>query len=278
MNTPYSPQLRYSDIDWNELWQNARQKKSWNSKKASDWDKKATSFAQRNSDSPYVSLFLSQLPLTQPMSILDVGCGPGTLALPLAEKGHAVTCIDYSPAMIELVEKRALDKNITTIKTVNCSWEDDWDRYGVEQHDIAISSRSLAVKDLKKGLRKLNAYADKYVFITDRISPAPFEPDAFSAIGRDFNAGPDYIYTVNCLYSMGIHPSITILQLDPLLTCKTMEEALDSYRWMFHDLSPTEEKKLELYVQSRIIDQNKQQIILRRDHPPRWAMISWKIQ
>ena len=276
MNRSPSHKMTYSNIDWNELWQNAREQKSWNSKKPSDWDQKAASFSKRNKNSPYVSLFLAKLPLDPSMSVLDVGCGPGTLAIPLAKQVTSVTCIDYSQAMLELVEKRALDNGLHTIRTVNCSWEDDWKQHGVEPHDITISSRSIGVGDLHGALTKLNAYAKRFVFVTDRISPTPFDPEAFAAVGRDFNAGPDYIYTVNCLYSMGIHPSVNILQLDKNFTFTTMADAVDSYSWMFQELSPVEERKLEAYVQSRVVDSDDQQIVVRRKHPPRWAMIWWE--
>jgi SAM-dependent methyltransferase len=40
-------------------------------------------------------------------TILDIGCGTGSLSTILAGLGHAVTGIDLSPAMISLAEKRA---------------------------------------------------------------------------------------------------------------------------------------------------------------------------
>jgi len=276
METPRPFPGSYNDIDWNLLWQQARKQKSWQSKSSTDWDKKAASFAKRNQRSPYVSLFLEQLPLERSMSVLDVGCGPGTLALPLAKRVDRVTCLDYSSVMLDLVRQATEKEHLDGIRMVNCSWEDDWEQRGVGCHDIAIASRSIGVHDLRGALQKLNDHANRFVFVTDRISPTPFDPEAFSAIGREFNAGPDYIYTANCLYSMGIHPSITILGLERDFCFSTMEEAFDSYAWMFQNLSSIEKNNLEEYIRSRIISSNKHQIIVRRKHPPRWAMIHWK--
>ena len=272
---PHGP-LTYSDIDWDMLWQNARKQKSWKGKNVEDWDKNARSFADRNADSPYASLILSRLPLDISMTVLDIGAGPGTLTLPLAERVAAVTAIDYSQQMLIILKKRALEKKLSNIRTINCAWEDDWNALGIGIHDLAIASRSLGVDDLSHALKKLNEHAGKFVFITDRIAPTPFDPAAFKAIGRPFDSGPDYIYTVNTLYSMGIHPYIEILQLERDLVFQNMEEALASYTWMFKDLSPIEHSRLQTYLSSRILASEKNSLVIRREYPPRWAMIWWK--
>jgi SAM-dependent methyltransferase len=266
----------YADIDWNVLWQNARKQKSWKGKKVEDWDKNAQAFANRNSDSPYASLILSRLPLEPSMTVLDIGAGPGTLALPLAERVAAVTAIDYSQQMLAIMTDLAQEKNLGNIRTINCSWEDDWDSLDVGIHDLAIASRSLGVEDLTGALQKLNDHAGKFVFITDRIAPTPFDPEAFRAIGRPFESGPDYIYTVNALYRMGIHPCIEIVQLERDLIFSNIEGALDSYTWMFKDINTIERNKLLDYLSSRTIRAEKNQIVIRREFPPRWAIIWWK--
>jgi SAM-dependent methyltransferase len=268
--------LTYSNIDWDLLWKNARRQKSRKSKKAEDWNKDASAFAARTSDSPYASLVLSRLPLESTMTILDIGAGPGTLTLPLAEHVAAITAIDFSSQMLSILTERARQTGLTNIHAVNSSWEDDWNKHGIGIHDLAIASRSLGVEDLAGALQKLNNYAGRYVFITDRISPTPFDPDAFKAIGRPFDSGPDYIYTVNILYSMGIHPCIEILQLERDLLFRDMEEALASYTWMFNDLDRKEQKRLLNYLSSQQITTDQEGIIIRRKFPPRWALIWWK--
>lgn len=45
--------------------------------------------------------------LPHPASILDIGCGTGSLSLLIATLGHQVTGIDFSPAMIAHAEAKA---------------------------------------------------------------------------------------------------------------------------------------------------------------------------
>jgi SAM-dependent methyltransferase len=273
---PPPPPLTYSDIDWNRLRRNARKQKSWKGKNVNDWDKNARTFADRNADSPYAALVLSRLPLHPSMTVLDIGAGPGTLALPIAECVAAVTALDYSAQMLAILKEQAEAQQLSNIRAIHCAWEDDWKAQGVGIHDLVIASRSLGVEDLNEALVKLNDHAGKYVFIIDRIAPTPFDPAAFTAIGRPFDSGPDYIYTVNALYTLGIHPNIEILQLEIDLLFPDIETAIASYTWMFSDLKTVEHIKLRDYVSTRIIQSDKQQIVIRREFPPRWAMIWWK--
>ncbi len=266
----------YSDIDWNLLWQNARDRKSWTGKTAADWDKKATSFAKRNTASPYVSLFLSHLPLEPSYSVLDVGSGPGTLTIPIASKVRSVTAVDYSQVMLEILTNRYREQGLANVSTVHGSWEDDWPTLGLGQYDCTIASRSMGVANLAEAIRKLNNHSKKLIVITDRIAPSPFDPAAFKAIGRTFESGPDYIYTINTLYSMGIHPNINILELEQDQFFSSFAEALESYTWMFKDLTAKEESSLSAYLQSQMISSTDDGFTMRRPFPPKWAMIWWE--
>ncbi len=270
------PQITYDDLDWHELWQNARAKKSWTPKGPADWDNKAVSFAERNSTSPFVDLVLQHIPFDSKTTILDGGSGPGTLSLPLAGLVKSVTALDYSKGMLEVLRDRAQKQKITNIQTVLGSWEDDWEALQIKKHDICIACRSLSVENLKEALSKLNKYAKRAVFVVDRITPTPFDNAAFEAINRPFRSGPDYIYTINTLYSMNIHPNINIISLGLETRFNDMEAALESYRWMFKDLTGVEEQRLTEYITSNSRPTRSGELILKRPTPQRWAMIWWK--
>lgn len=270
-----APQI-YSDINWNTLRANALAKKGWQKKGPAEWDQKAKSFSNRNKNATYVDLVLSHLPLENTFTVLDIGSGPGTLAIPLAKEVKTVTAIDFSRGMLNTLEEIAREEKLHNIHTVQCAWEDDWQKKGLQPHDIAIASRSMGVKDLESALRKIDSYGTRYIFLTDRIGSTPFEEGAFKALGRYFFPGPDYIYTLNTLYTLGIHPNVTILNLEQDVVYTSMAEAIKSYSWMFHDITPEENHALEKYLSGKIIHSENGRLIVRRDSPPQWALIWWE--
>ncbi|HID02672.1 MAG TPA: class I SAM-dependent methyltransferase [Desulfobacterales bacterium] len=270
------PEITYDDLDWHKLWQNARAKKSWTAKGPADWDKKSVSFAKRNNASPFVDLVLQHIPTTPDTTVLDGGSGPGTLSLPLSGKVKSVTAIDYSKGMLEVLNDRAKKQGVTNIRTVLGSWEDDWEALQIKKHDICIACRSLSVNNLREALAKLDQYATRAVFVVDRINPTPFDNGAFEAINRPFRSGPDYIYTINTLYSMNIHPNVTLISLGLETQYSDLATAMESYRWMFKDLTEEEEHILEKYILSNSRTAENGELILKRSHPLRWALIWWE--
>jgi len=266
---------RYQDIDWNLLWQQAQAEKSWPSKGVADWDERAAAFARRTEQSPYTDAFLALLKPQPGWSVLDVGSGPGTLALPLAARVKQVTCIDFSPKMLHILAGRAEQQRLANIQTHPISWSDDWRRHGIAPHDLVIASRSLSVPDLGAALRRLTEFAVHKVAITDRVGAGPFDPDAFAAIGRPLNPGPDYIFTVNLLYRMGCLATVDFIRLEETARYRSFDEALARYRWMFRDLNASETERLHTYLRSIGVPHEDGSISLHGRHVPTWAFISW---
>lgn len=269
--------MKYADIDWNRLWQEERRHKSWRRKKKQDWDRRATSFAKRNHASDFSAEFLALMQPQAGSSVLDVGCGPGTLALPLARQGLRVTAMDFSEQMLAELDSRAFQAGIETIKTVQASWTDDWHRLGLARHDVVLAARSLAVDDLRGALKKMIQWAATEVIVVDRVGPGPFDPDLFAALGRAFEPGPDFVFTVNILLQMGVTPRLDYLEFDQQRRYADREEALAGCSWMVDEVTKTEQRQLADYVDARLSDNADGTVTLTRAKPVKWAVIRWQI-
>ena len=81
-------------------------------------------------------------------TILDIGCGPGPLSIPLARMGAEVTSLDISSTTLERVREVA-EKEGLSIKTMECSWwSADIDALGLRnQYDLVIASRTPSIND-----------------------------------------------------------------------------------------------------------------------------------
>ena len=264
-----------SEIDWSLIWREGRQHRSRKSKGRKEWNRKAASFARRNRGSAYIDKLLPFIDVASDETVLDVGSGPGTLALPLAKRAKAVTALDFSTEMLAELRSAAAAAGLENITTVLAAWEDDWQALGVEVHDVAVASRSLADDDLAAALVRLNEWARRKVVITDRVGAGPFDPDVFAAVGRPFAPGPDYIITVNMLYQMGINARVDFIPAEFTEIFTTRAEAADSCLWMLEELRPGEQAGFARFLAERLAVQPDGSWRLARNHTPEWAVISW---
>jgi SAM-dependent methyltransferase len=262
-------------IDWNRLWLESRSERTWQGKTPEDWNQRAGGFARRNASSQYATEFLRRLDLRPEMTVLDMGCGPGTLAIPLAGRVKQVTAVDFSTAMLDRLAERAAGAGITNIEIINGSWEDDWSSLGIGGYDLVIASRSLSVDDLQGALVKLNNCAREQVVIGDRVGNGPFDPALFQAVGREFVPGPDYIYTVNILYQLGIHARVDFIEIPEPKTFESREAAIDSCAWMLHRMTAGEQEALARYFDEVLKRNADRTWSMKGQISPKWAFISF---
>lgn len=61
---------------------------------------------------PYIDEVRKRLPADSEFMALDIGCGTGSVTIPLAEKGFKVKAIDHSPEMIDIAREKASRKGL----------------------------------------------------------------------------------------------------------------------------------------------------------------------
>ncbi|MBP6115345.1 MAG: class I SAM-dependent methyltransferase [Neisseriaceae bacterium] len=260
------------NIDFGELYRQHVALAQRQPKPPSAWDERAAAMADScaDPDNPYVQAFIAKMDLSDAHSLLDVGCGPATISLPLAKQFEAVYGLDYSPGMLAVAADRAQKMGVTNFHPIQKSWEDDW--ADVPECDIVVASRSTMCLDMAAAINQLNQKAKKRVYTTHTVDQHFLDPHIVACIGRDAVGFPNYIYTVNLLAQMGYLPKVDYIQT-PFSPQKASELAdfIRSVSWSVGPLTAAEEQKLTDYFYH-----DYPNIALTNTRT--WAFVSWDVR
>ena len=100
-----------NDVDWVKFWS-----EKLANKKDKDWDKAAPGFYRRTKKEDYNDALFEKLILTDEYSVLDVGCGEGSVTIPIAKRVKKVNGVDSSPKMLEYLKKEQMTTTLTILK------------------------------------------------------------------------------------------------------------------------------------------------------------------
>ncbi|MBQ9021684.1 MAG: methyltransferase domain-containing protein [Eggerthellaceae bacterium] len=232
----HAPVLGVSD--WNEEWkqlQDIRRK----SDRSEYWNKRAKDFDRPDTVSPYVQALIERAALEPSDTVLDMGCGTGSVALPLARAGHQVIAADFSDGMIEEAQRRFEAAGASSIETHIMAWEDDWESFGLGENsiDVVIASRSLAVYDLAAALDKMTSTARKRCIATMSCGQSPrMDSRILAACGLERQHGRDYQYAWNILTNKGYHVDCSFIYSTRKDTFESAEAAYDDFKRMIDDV------------------------------------------
>ena len=267
------------DKDWNAEWMRLSDQREV-AHDAAFWDRRARDFRGGDEDSPYVAGFMARMRIRPGESVLDVGCGAGALALPLARAGHDVVAVDFSAGMLDVLRRRADADGLRNVQTVHAGWDDDWRAAGVGAADVVIASRSLDVRDLRAALQKLDAFARRRTCVT---LPADglFYPQllAHEAVGRPFAKRGDQGTAVNVLRQMGIEAEVRFLEHASASRYESLEAAAESLRRVVAPADEREERALGRYVAEHLVEttggDGRRVWKQEPEVTVRWAFLAW---
>ncbi len=260
------------EVDWRGFWAERLEGKI-----TKDWDAAAPGFYKRTRNDDYQDALFDKLILNEKDTVLDVGCGEGTITIPIARQVEKVIGIDSSPKMLEYLKKRARENNIENIETVLKPIEEiTYEEIG--DVDVVVCSRSLnGILPVEKVLSELNKIANKYVFITV-FGPEnkKIEKDFDRELGVKTEDFPDYNYLFNILFNMGIYANVERFDLKSYREYDSVEEAMDNGKFRV-DLYCDEEKELLKEYLEKILtyDCETGKYYNVKDKAD-WVMIWWK--
>lgn len=261
-------------MDWNEVWKELRARRTTVQKSASSWGKHSSASRRMTRDDHYAEDFLTIMKPEPGWTVLDIGCGPGILAIPLARLVRHVTAADFSEGMLQAVEEECKAQGIRNVSTMRLAWEDDWKAAGIETYDAVVASRSLVADDLKDAITKLERAARKKILISTIVRDGPFDRRVYEAVGRTLDVGPDYICNYNLLYQMGIPANVEFIRQDRR-KFESPNEAFESMSWMLDTMTDLEQARLEQFLKDHLI-KDGDLWTTDYDFSIMWAVLWWE--
>ena len=260
------------EIDFGELYREHAKASLRRPKSVTDWDARAERLAVEGecSRSDYAEEFLKRMALSGIETVLDVGCGSGTIALAVAPYVETVYALDHSPKMLALLVEKAKTAGINNIETILLSWEDDWS--DVPMCDVALSSRSSMVSDLEAALDKLNSRAKKAVYMTMTMRQGYINRDFLDLLEREYIGFPTYIYALNLLYQQGYNVSVDFITADHRRPRQglPLDRFIEEVDHSLGPLSLSEKERVEAYY----LANHEHLLQLFHDIRP-WAFLHW---
>lgn len=232
----------------------------WN-KRSGDFAKKIHSPKSRKRSQDNIGFLEENGVRVKGAKILDIGCGPGSLSLPLARAGAKVTGIDISSGMLARL-REAAEKEDLPVKTIECSWWNaDIDKLGLRgKFDLVIGSMTPAIKDAET-FERMMACSKKHCFYIGSLpgTGAPVTQDLLKNISR--SPGPrrsalGMVFPFMYLYLKGHRPAIKITGRKWAEDLPWAEAAGHAIDILSHDQHVTDaaKKKIRAYYKTTAVD------------------------
>ena len=262
------------EVNWSDYWKEKLKSKK-DAKK--DWNKAASKFHERAKRDDYHELLFSRLKITKEDTVLDLGCGEGSLTIPIAEMAKHVTGVDSSYKMLELLDEKVEKEGIGNIDTILKDIEEiDCEELG--NYDVVIASRSLnSIENIEKTIETIDKIANKYVFIT-YFGPDNWkiEKDFYKYIDKEYNAFPDYNYLFNIIFNLGIYPNVERMDIKKYRRYKSVDEAMTNGKFRPQLLSSTERDKLREYLEKTFKRDSENGTVFNEIDKADWILFWWK--
>ena len=227
-------------IDWNAVWRGQIQLRRQNGARACAclWQRPEHArryLAAMQANNPeYFAHTVDAVHLEPHFHVLDIGAGPGTMALPMAPRVAKLTAVEPAAAMADLLEARCRARGIENVRCIRRRWEDlkpETDLDG--PFDVVLAAFSLGLDDLRAAIEKINRVCAGTVYLFWFAGVSTWERlyrDLWPRLhGRPYRPGPKADVIFNLLYQMGIYPDVTVFPFRSVLRFAALDEALEEF-------------------------------------------------
>jgi len=206
---------------------------------AVDWSAMAAMYARMaEMEAEHTTYQVDAFPTDAADTVLDIGCGPGRISVPMARRAARVTAMDSASGMLDACRANVAAAGLDNVDYLQLDWHEAVAGENVPLHDIVICSRTVALGQLER----LSEFARKRVAVVmwanapsippilDRIFEGAQDPQN-SMRGH---GSPDrrlaYNVLYNIVYDLGFEPNVVVVPDGFTRTFATPEEEYDYLR------------------------------------------------
>ena len=213
---------------------------------------------------------ISKMELASEDTVLDIGSGPGRLAIPIAKRVKSVTAIDPSRAMLGYLQENMEKGYVKNITCINKRWEGIELGVDIMPHDVVIASGSLGMLDIQEALAKLDAATRRYVYLFTSAGKG-MDKGLWKAIYGE-TPSADYIFICNILHGMEIYANVEISDSEFEQRYKSLDEAVNEWKDMY-DMPSEKERVLREYLSKMLVEDDGKLCLKRKS---KIAMVWWR--
>ncbi|MDD4127193.1 MAG: class I SAM-dependent methyltransferase [Methanomicrobium sp.] len=265
--------------NWTECWKNTARKRDFSSdesRMAEMWNKRSDTFGMSRRDdkgdkgemrhkrTDNIFAMLKDAGFeAKGAKVLDIGCGPGTLAIPLAKAGADVTAVDIASGMLDRLKKTTNDENLSIDARELSWWTADIDELGFRnKYDLVLASMTPGINGVES-FEKMMACSKGLCYYSNFVkrgeNPAHDElrkllakekeekdESRGPAPGHSHGPGNGLVFPFMYLYLAGYRPDVRIINSEHRMERK-WDEAAD--------------RTIEMMSRNETLDDNAKAII-----------------
>ncbi|KUK43605.1 MAG: Methyltransferase [Methanothrix harundinacea] len=209
----------------------------------------------------FVKVLLDKIRIGSNFRVLDIGAGPGTLAIPFSKMAAHVTAVEPSASMATVLRENLEERGIENVDCIQKRWEEvDVEGDLKPPYDLVVASFSLGMTDIKGAVQKMMAASSGRVYLAWFAGDTSWdvqsrEISALLSSEVEYHPMPKSDVLFNLLYQMGVYPNVWVFPLRMHHRFPSFDDALNYFGGQYRVSTDDQRAKLSGYL-SRIVEKD----------------------